>query len=148
MTEFAVQARQDKREAAARAGIDEALVSELVELFYQRVREHPTLGPIFDAHVTDWPKHLGRMKSFWEAIAIESGRYHGNPMLKHAALPEARRGHFADWLALWRETVAELAPSEQVATFFTSRADRISESLQMGIALHRDRQAPGTPLRA
>ena len=148
MTDCAVQARQEKREAAERVGIDEALVSDLVERFYQRVREHPTLGTVFDAHVADWPKHLGRMKSFWEAIAIESGRYHGNPMLKHAALPEARRGHFADWLALWRETVNELAPSEQVANFFTARADRISESLQMGIAIHRDGQAPGTPLRA
>lgn len=147
MTEFAVQARQEKREAAERVGIDEALVSDLVERFYQRVREHPTLGPVFDAHVDDWPKHLGRMKDFWGAIAIESGRYRGNPMLKHAALPEARRGHFADWLGLWRETVHELAPSEQVANFFTSRADRISESLQMGIAMHRDGQAPGTPLR-
>ena len=147
MTEFAVQARQEKREAAERAGIDEALVSDLVERFYERVREHSTLGPVFNAHVADWPKHLGRMKSFWEAIAIESGRYRGNPMLKHAALPEARRGHFADWLGLWRETVNDLAPSEQVADFFTGRADRISVSLQKGIAMHRDGQAPGTPLR-
>ena len=140
-------ARLQSRRRRERVGIDEALVSDLVEQFYQRVREHARLGPIFDAHVDDWPKHLGKMKDFWGAIAIESGRYRGNPMLKHAALPEARRGHFADWLGLWRETVADLAPSEQVADFFTGRADRISESLQMGIAMHRDGQAPGTPLR-
>lgn len=147
MTEFAVQARQEKREAAERAGIDDALVSDLVEQFYGRIREHPSLGPIFNAHVADWPKHLARMKDFWGAIAIESGRYHGNPMLKHALLPEVRRGHFGEWLALWRETVNERAPSELVANFFTARADRISESLQMGIAIHRDGEAPGTPLR-
>jgi truncated hemoglobin YjbI len=63
-------------------------------------------------------------------------------------LPDARRCQITDWLGLWRETVNELAPSEQVANFFTARADRISESLQMGIAMHRDGQAPGTPLRA
>lgn len=147
MTEFAVQARHEKREAAERAGIDEELVSALVERFYDRVRKHPTLGPVFDAHVADWPTHLTRMKDFWGSIAIESGRYRGNPMLKHAALPEVRRGHFIDWLALWGETVAELAPSEQVANFFTARADRIGESLQMGIAIHRDGQAPGAALR-
>lgn len=146
MTEFAIQARQDKRDAAARAGIDEALIDALVERFYQRVRAHPTLGPIFDAHVEDWPTHLTRMKAFWEAIAIESGRYHGNPMLKHAALPEARREHFAEWLGLWRETLAEVAPSEAAATLFASRADRIAESLQLGIAIHRDGATPGAAL--
>ena len=145
--EYAAQKRAEKRLAAEEIGVDADYIDYFVETFYGKIRDDELLGPIFNERISDWPAHLARMKAFWRSVLHNSGEFAGNPMLKHAALPEARRGHFADWLGLWRETVADLAPSEQVADFFTGRADRISESLQMGIAMHRDGQAPGTPLR-
>ncbi len=138
MTDFAAQARSRKMEDAHAIGIDDALVSALVEHFYARIRAHPKLGPIFAARVDQWPKHLGRMKDFWASIAIESGRFHGNPMIKHIAIAELRPEHFSDWLALWAETVDALAPTPGAAAFFKARADRIADSLRTGIAIHRD----------
>ena len=37
--------------------VKQAQIARVVTVFYAGVREHPQLGPIFDAHVTDWPAH-------------------------------------------------------------------------------------------
>lgn len=138
MTNFAAQARSRKMEDAHAMGVDDALVSALVEHFYDRIRAHPRLGPIFATRVDQWPKHLDRMKDFWASIAIESGRFHGNPMITHIAIAELRPDHFSDWLALWAETVDTLAPTPGAAALFKARADRIADSLRTGIAIQRD----------
>lgn len=135
-TTFAEKARAQKAADAAALGIDDALIGGLVEGFYARVREHPELGPIFASKVTDWQPHLERMKDFWASIAIESGRFHGNPMLKHIAIPDLTPAHFERWLALWDEAVAELVPHPAAAALFEDRARRIAASLQAAIALH------------
>ena len=142
MTDFATRARSQKMEDAHAIGIDDALVSALVEHFYDRIRAHPKLGPIFAARVDQWPKHLSRMKDFWASIAIESGRFHGNPMIKHIAIAELRPDHFSDWLALWAETVDALAPTPGAAAFFKARADRIADRAFSRLArtLGRDRR--------
>lgn len=35
-------------------GIDEAMIETLVRGFYARVREEPTIGPIFNSHIAEW----------------------------------------------------------------------------------------------
>ena len=32
-------------------------IARVVARFYERVRAHPGLGPVFARHVTDWPEH-------------------------------------------------------------------------------------------
>ena len=59
---------------AAALGIDEALVSQLGDTFYARVREDDLLGPIFQAALgEDWDPHLAKLKDFWSAIALARG---------------------------------------------------------------------------
>jgi hemoglobin len=133
-TSYAEQARLQKAADAKALGIDDALISELVEAFYTRIRSHAVLGPIFASKVVNWAPHLGRMKDFWASIAIESGRFRGNPMLKHIAIPGLSRAHFQMWLGLWEEALADVVTNPDAASLFRDRAQRIATSLQTGIA--------------
>jgi hemoglobin len=133
---YADQARLQKATDAQAMGIDDAMISELVEAFYTRVRKHPVLGPIFAAKVVNWAPHLGRMKDFWASIAVESGRFRGNPMLKHIAIPGLSPAHFRMWLGLWDEAVAAVVSNPEAVSLFRDRAQRIATSLQTRIALH------------
>lgn len=135
-TSYAAQARRQKAADAGALGIDDALISELVEAFYTRVRRHAVLGPIFKSKVSNWAPHLGRMKDFWASIAIESGRFRGNPMLKHIAIAGLAPAHFQMWLDLWDEALAEVVTNPDAVSLFRDRAQRIAASLQTGIALH------------
>ena len=134
---YVEQARLQKAAEAGALGINDALISELVETFYTRIRVHPVLGPIFAAKVADWIPHLQRMKDFWASIAIESGRFRGNPMLKHIAIPGLSPAHFQMWLGLWNETISEVVSNPDAVSLFHDRAQRIATSLQTGIALHK-----------
>ena len=134
---YAIKARERKQAEAASMGIDEAFISVLVDTFYARIQAHGALGPIFNRHVKDWPYHLGRMKDFWASIALESGRFHGNPMLKHIAIHGLGAEQFQNWLALWDDVLADISPNRTVTDFFSERAHRIATSLQLGIDLHK-----------
>jgi len=136
-TEYARRVRDAKAEYAASIGIDDALISDIVETFYARIREHDLLGPIFAAHIADWPRHLAKMKDFWASIAIEAGRFRGNPMLKHIAIGSLERGHFDQWLALFSATLDDVVAGKEARTFFRERAGRIADSLHMGIEVQR-----------
>ena len=133
-----IAAREEKAAQAAALGITEDRISELVETFYNRVRNDELLGPLFNDRIADWPPHLARMKDFWTSIAIEAGRFHGNPMVKHLAIPDIERSHFTRWLLLFDETLPEVMPHAAACRFFSERAARIADSLLTGIAIHRD----------
>ncbi len=134
---YAEQARAQKAADADAMGIDDALISALVEAFYARIRDDAMLGPIFAERVQHWSPHLGRMKDFWASIAIESGRFHGNPMLKHVAIPGLTQDHFAHWLALWDATIADIVTNRDAADMLRDRARRIAKSLLTAIELYR-----------
>lgn len=121
-----------REEIVARTGIDEAMIERLVRQFYARVRDDALLGPIFEARIADWERHLGRMCAFWSSVALMTGRYHGEPMRAHMPLPVDAR-HFDRWLALFEETAAEVCPPA-AAAHFVERARRIAESLELGVA--------------
>jgi hemoglobin len=57
-------------------------------------------------------------------------------MRAHAELPEITLAHFGRWLALFQDTAIRTCPPD-AAQVFVDRANRIAESLQLGIALHR-----------
>ncbi len=77
----------------------------LVNTFYQRVREHELLGPIFNGIIGDrWPVHLEKMYRFWQTVLLGEHTYFGSPFPPHAKLPVSQQ-HFDAWLALWHTTV-------------------------------------------
>lgn len=122
--------------------ITEEDIARLIPAFYARVRQDPVLGPIFDGAIDDWAAHLEKLQDFWSAIMLTSGRYKGQPMVAHVR----HEGHmtpanFARWLELWRHTSGELL-EPAVAAAIQAKADRIAESLQLGVQFYRDRAQP------
>lgn len=127
----------DRRNAVKQAieretGISETMVQELVHCFYERVRDDELLAPVFNSRVSDWDQHLGRMCDFWSSVVLMSGRYHGQPMQKHAPLPVGSV-HFDRWLELFRDSAHRVCPPA-AAERFIERAERIAESLELGVA--------------
>lgn len=123
---------------AAAMGIDDAYISVLVDTFYERIRDNPLIGPIFENAIGDnWDAHLARMKDFWASVALNAGRYSGKPVPKHQKLIDGQQptqpGHFNIWLALFRETLEETAPSPGAVVYFMERAERIAQSLQFAM---------------
>jgi hemoglobin len=117
-------------------GVTEPMIRELVHAFYGRVRLDPLLGPIFNAAIQDWDAHLAKLCDFWSSVVLMSGRYHGTPMQAHARLPGIEPQHFARWLEMFAETARQVCPPEATA-LFVDRAERIAQSLQLGIAFAR-----------
>lgn len=121
--------------------ITEEDIAKLVSAFYERVRQDPLLGPVFNGAIEDWAEHLEKLKAFWSSVMLTSGRYKGQPMVAHVRHEQAMTPeNFARWLQLWNETSSALLPP-QASAAFQERASRIAESLQLGVDFHRKRQA-------
>lgn len=118
------------------AGVNEEMIRDLVHEFYARVRRDALLGPVFNTAIEDWDAHLDKLCAFWSSVTLMTGLYKGTPMKVHAELPQISPAHFRQWLGLFRTTAAEVCPPD-AAALFTNRAERIAESLQLGIAVHR-----------
>ena len=112
---------------------DEEGLSRLVSLFYSRVRDDAELGAIFNDAIADWPHHLTKLTDFWHSVMLTSGRYKGNPMMKHLIhRARIRPEHFDRWLALWDAATREtMAP--QHAGVLQEKAHRIGESLKLAL---------------
>jgi len=102
-------------------------IEQLVNRFYERIREDDLLGFIFsDIARVDWTTHLPRMYAFWETVLFRSGGYTGNPLAAHAKLtPLTRMGRpqFDRWLSLFRSTVDELFAGEHAEHIKNCAAD-------------------------
>jgi hemoglobin len=118
-----------------RTGIDEAMIDRLIRRFYQRARQDALIGPIFEGCVHDWETHFARMRDFWSSVVLMSGRYHGQPMVQHLPLPIDTL-HFNRWLELFAEAAHEVC-TPAAAALFIDRAQRIADSLELGIAAQR-----------
>jgi hemoglobin len=116
--------------------VSEAQISILVDTFYAKVRRDPEIGPIFNAIVDDWPHHLALLKDFWSTVLLATGRYKGNPMMKHFQLG-LDPPHFERWLALFAETAREVFPPDSAA-FVVEKSHRIAQSLQQIFASIED----------
>ncbi|QKV55779.1 group III truncated hemoglobin [Comamonas antarctica] len=118
----------------------EAEATALVHTFYARVREDEVLGPIFEAHIDDWDRHLAKLVDFWSAILRRTGRFSGAPMPKHAVLPGLSAELFQRWLKLFREN-AVAQPNQAMAEQACAMAERIAQSLWMGYQISRNPDA-------
>ncbi|MBX9862726.1 MAG: group III truncated hemoglobin [Hyphomicrobium sp.] len=124
--------------------ITEPMIHKLVHAFYADVRRDPLIGPIFESHIENWDEHLEKLVAFWSSVTLMTGRYKGRPMAVHIGLPEISRAHFERWLALFRACARDICPP-QAAAVFIERAERIAESLHLGISLHRGEPPGITP---
>lgn len=79
-----------------------------MDAFYARVRADARLGPVFAEAVHDWPAHLATLVDFWSAMLRGTRRFSGAPVQRHNALPGLDAAMFERWLALFRQTTAEL----------------------------------------
>lgn len=121
-------------EISRQTGITEALIADLVDTFYGRVRQDPLLAPVF-ARVDNWDEHLAKLRTFWSSVVLMSGRYHGQPMQAHFPLT-IEPVHFDRWLALFEQTVSDVCPPS-AAAIFLEKARRIADSFEMAIAGRR-----------
>lgn len=111
----------------------------LVESFYARVREDELIGSLFNDAIQDWPEHLEQLTAFWSSVMLTSGRYKGSPLAAHQRHADRMKpSMFVRWLEIWRRTAREvLEPSDAEAVI--ARAERIAESLQLGLFFRIDR---------
>lgn len=114
-------------------------IDRLIPEFYNRIRSDVVLGPIFYNAISDWPEHLETLKSFWSSIILGTGRYKGQPMVKHLLHHEKMTlANFEHWLSIWHQTTNDLLPPDHAAVL-QAKADRIAESLRLGVEFHRER---------
>lgn len=126
---------QNRAESAmAQIGVDAGFIDLLVETFYGRVLEHPTLGPVFDARLDGrWPEHMAKMKQFWSAIAFKNGGYGGKPVQAHLGVKNMTSELFPQWLTLFSATLDDIAPSREAHDWFMATAERIARSLTLSL---------------
>ena len=119
---------------AGGASLTQQLVRKVVLSFYERVRCDPELGPVFVNAIGDsWDTHIERIMQFW-LTATRLGRgYEGrNFMPAHLRNPSIRSALLPRWLEIFRGTAAEHC-SPQAASVLTDIAERMAETLQIGL---------------
>ncbi|OHX68278.1 group III truncated hemoglobin [Flammeovirga pacifica] len=108
----------------------------LVNSFYDKVKQHPTLGPFFNEQIKiDWDKHLPIMYDFWESNLFSVNKYKGNPVVTHQSVDKIssiEQKHFGHWLQLWFNTLDQHFQGVNADTL-KSRARNMSHMLFMKI---------------
>lgn len=112
-------------------------ISQVTTVFYARIRQHPNLGPVFAAHVSDWGPHEAKIASFWRNAILFEREYGGNPMAAHMAAGDVHAEHFPQWLDLFDEVLGQTLPQE-IAEAWSDLAHRIGRGLRMGVEDLRD----------
>lgn len=104
----------------------------LLHPFYADVRQHATLGPVFNARIQNWPEHLERIAGFWARQTGGPSDYNGGFAGAHLRLmipPEL----VDQWLALW-DFNCRRQLGEPEATEMSRLAHRLGENLQRVLA--------------
>jgi hemoglobin len=114
-------------------------VDFLVRSFYDQVRVHELLGPVFNEVVQDWEVHLVHLSDFWEMILLQTGPGAGkfNPTKVHREVDEKvdysiDQVHFGTWLELWFATLDRYFEGE-AADYAKEHARRMAHMLFMRI---------------
>jgi hemoglobin len=115
-----------------RFDITEDQIARVIATFYACIREHPGLGPVFAAHVTDWPKHEEKITRFWKNAILHERSYDGNPLAVHRAAGNVRLGMLDVWLGLF-DSVLKLELPPDTAAQWSALAHRIGRGLMFGM---------------
>lgn len=120
-----------------RFAITEDQIAAVVAEFYACVRQHPGLGPVFAAHVTDWPAHEAKITRFWRNAILHDRVYDGNPLEKHRNAGNVRVPMFDVWLGLFDSVLKRELPPETAAAW-SALAHRIGRGLRFGMGAGDD----------
>lgn len=112
--------------------VTDAQIDAVVAEFYACIRSHPGLGPVFAAHVTDWPAHEAKIARFWRNAILFERSYDGNPLAVHRAAGDVRPGMFEVWLGLFDSVLRRELPAETAAAW-SALAHRIGRGLRFGL---------------
>jgi hemoglobin len=118
-------------------------IERVVTVFYAAVRAHPGLGPVFAAHVTDWPAHEAKVADFWANTILHERRYDGSPIAAHVRAGNVQPGMFSTWLALFDSVLARELRPEQAAAW-SALAHRIGRSMRAAV-VDRETHPGGVP---
>lgn len=121
-----------------RIAVERAQIDRVVARFYSLIRQHRELGPVFAAHVTDWPEHEAKIARFWRNALLFERSYNGNPMQVHLQAGDVLPEHFAAWLDLFDQVLARELP-EDLARGWSALAHRIGQGLRSGLLTQRSR---------
>lgn len=106
----------------------------LLKHFYADVRQHQVIGPIFAAHVDNWPAHLEKIADFWSGVTGGPANYSGPMPFKHVPL-DLEECHFEAWLGLWGRHCRIWLTAPEAAQL-TLAAETIGQRLRHIIAVH------------
>lgn len=109
-------------------------IALVVAEFYAVIRQHPGLGPVFAAHVTDWPAHEAKIARFWRNAILHERSYDGNPFAVHQAAGNVRPQMFEIWLGLFDSVLNRNLPAD-LAQGWSALAHRIGRGMRMGLEL-------------
>lgn len=109
-------------------------LSHLLRYFYADVRQHHEIGPIFAAHIEDWPAHLEKIADFWSGATGGPVRYAGPMPAKHMPLGLEEK-HFQAWLGLWQRHCRAHLPAGE-AEEVIGLAENIGQRLRWMVAQH------------
>ncbi|MEP2532074.1 group III truncated hemoglobin [Shimia sp.] len=127
-----------------RFDISRAEIARVVHAFYELIRQHPALGPVFAAHVTDWPAHEEKITRFWANAILFERSYDGNPAQIHKDAKNVRPGMFEPWLALFDLTLRQELTKDQAAAW-SALAHNIGRSLRASV-VERTKGPSGVPI--
>ena len=129
--------------------LNEADIKRVVRAFYAEVQKDDMLGPVFAQRIAPhaWDQHMDHIADFWSSIFLKTGRFTGNPMQKHAGLATITPAHFTRWLDLFQTTSDRVLDAPH-AKAMQEMANRIGQSLQMGLAFHHDQEGVDNPFKA
>lgn len=115
-----------------RFDVSRAEIEHVVAVFYERIRAHPGLGPVFAVHVTDWPAHEAKVADFWANTILHERVYNGTPVQAHVQAGNVKPGMFSTWLSVF-DNVLRAELSEAQATAWSALAHRIGRSLRASV---------------
>ena len=103
-------------------------ISDLVDTFYLEVRRDDRLGPIFEAHISDWDRHLTLMKGLRVTSTASELEYNGKPVPAHLSIHEIKSNDFHLWLKLFRR-IAKRSFCAEAVPLVIQKAELIAKSL-------------------
>lgn len=102
-------------------------IGVLVRNFYLSLQVDPLLGPIFAAHVRNWPEHYERLTDFWSVQTGGPPEYQGRLIQAHEPL-RLEPAHYQRWLTQWRQSCS-LHFREVEALEMSALAERLSRRM-------------------
>ena len=115
---------------------DKGDIIQLVDAFYNKVKEDATIGYFFNEVMkVDWNKHLPKMYNFWDNVVFYTNNYSGNPMQVHKhihSLQPFTGTDFKQWYSLFIQTVDELFEGDN-AELIKQRALSVATIMQLKI---------------